>query len=420
LIENATKAESLAEAARQATREKKPGVAVEIWRQVSVMAPEAWANHLGLALALAQDKQFVEADATFTNAISLFPDAIWLRIHRILTLRASSHADHGLREAYALRSAFPDHWRSRQVLGDMLFDAGLFEDAAIELAAAEERCPGDQAEVSNRRRLADFYAKLATRWRAGEQKPDYFAAVISLNHGAVRSTLSRERLQSSPVPVLPIQGVYGRHLPKAAVERLASALIPAPNWQSTLGCTLGHIAALEALCLSTYSHALILEDDAAPIVSLPAKVEGFGVPPDCELCFINNRFTSCFEDDLDIADWPLVVGLEAIISKWPRKFSAPGADAYLITKRAATKLLEWFKADGYGGFFDWRLVTYGVSKPFCNALGPDTTPGAMLGKLASATRNLEHLQSYAIYPPIVRNVASFSVIAQENRLGNQS
>ena len=411
--------------AEQAINDKRFERAVDLLERVCEASPTVWEHWLKLSMTLASAERRKDADAIYRRAIQLFPQQIWLDIHKILNLMKMGDQNQAEKDAQNMALKFPSNWRSHELYASVAFECNKYYVALAEVVdAISLLCESNNAgafdkkisELEKKRHLFAVYLneENAISERSIDSDPEYFIAIISLNPSEPRTPESLARLSRSKAPVVPVQGVFGRHLPAAAIERLTSSEIESAPGKGSLGCTLGHIAALEALLQSSFDHALILEDDAYPMVHLPAKLSTLGIPKDYELCFVNQRAVMpAIDGGVFDGQFAHSVHLSDVVRHWPPRLTAPGADAYFITRSAAKKVIDRFKIDGFGHYYDWRLVGYSLPEGYPVDEHLPGCPAQMLRFLTDRRSN-GLLKAYALFPYLFKNVASYSVIANED------
>jgi hypothetical protein len=145
--------------------------------------------------------------------------------------------------------------------------------------------------------------------------------------------------------------VRGSDLPDVACEVLTtkSAMI---NHKGTLGCSLSHALAWEAVARSDADCSLVLEDDGE-LVGLE-KLRDWQLPADVDLVFCNGRMVY---QDAGMNLLPLFPAFDFVL----RNATAIGSDAYLLSRGGAAKLLRIFTRDGFYSHVDLRLAAYGLT-----------------------------------------------------------
>jgi GR25 family glycosyltransferase involved in LPS biosynthesis len=148
-----------------------------------------------------------------------------------------------------------------------------------------------------------------------------------------------------------INAVRGGDLPDIACKILTSKS-EARNHKGTLGCSLSHAVAWEAIVRSGAQCSLILEDDSEP--EGIETLRDFRMPADIDLVFCNARMVY---QESGTTLMPLLPAFEFMI----RNRTAVGADGYLLSEGGATKLLEFFARDGFYSHLDLRLAAYSLT-----------------------------------------------------------
>lgn len=148
-----------------------------------------------------------------------------------------------------------------------------------------------------------------------------------------------------------INAIRGSSLPDVACEILTSKA-DMRNHKGTLGCSLSHAVAWEAIVRSGAQSSLILEDDSEP--QGIENLRDLRVPADVDLVFCNGRMVY---QDSGTNLLPLLPAFEFII----RNRTAVGTDGYLLSAGGAQKLLEFFARDRFYSHVDLRLAAYSLT-----------------------------------------------------------
>jgi hypothetical protein len=124
------------------------------------------------------------------------------------------------------------------------------------------------------------------------------------------------------------------------------------NHKGVLGCSLSHAAAWENALRAGTEWSLILEDDSD--AEGLEKLRDLQLSPDIDLIFCNGRMVYQ-QSGVDLL--PILPAFEFII----RNNTGVGTDGYLISRRGARKLLEFFARDGFYSHVDLRLAAYSLT-----------------------------------------------------------
>ncbi len=136
--------------------------------------------------------------------------------------------------------------------------------------------------------------------------------------------------------------------------------------RGAVGCFLSHAKAWELFINSGKPFALICEDDARFISSLPPRMMDFGFPANFDLAFCNQRMGSGSLDspitilDNGFAFESAFVAAQKIISDG-RKMNSVGTDGYFVSREGARKLLEIFSRRKISMEVDWFIFFHSLS-----------------------------------------------------------
>jgi GR25 family glycosyltransferase involved in LPS biosynthesis len=208
-----------------------------------------------------------------------------------------------------------------------------------------------------------------------------------------------------------IDGFWGRVLSDTVCE----TLVKHPQWlanKGTIGCFLSHVSAWEAAAQVTEGAAVILEDDAD--ISQLEQLFSIDLPDDLEILFINNRMAPFSAPSV-----PSVTTITTSLEKLNATRSGSGSDGYMLTPKAAQKLLKACKTDFYYGHVDGRLLRYATSEADMAAFAPDSW-------IVSVVRQHHHptlvpqlglLKGYSLTDPLVRHLGLKSSRELEDNFG---
>ena len=179
------------------------------------------------------------------------------------------------------------------------------------------------------------------------------AYVINLDRDTGRMAKMRTALARYPfISAARIGGVRGSDLPDIASEILTTKAAMKDH-KGTLGCSLSHVSAWEAVVRSGAPCSLILEDDGELLDGIE-KLQDLTLPTDIDLVYCNGRMV--YQDSgTDLL--PLVPAFEFMV----RNGTAVGSDAYLLSAEGAAKLLKFFAQDGFYSHVDLRVAAYSLS-----------------------------------------------------------
>jgi GR25 family glycosyltransferase involved in LPS biosynthesis len=179
------------------------------------------------------------------------------------------------------------------------------------------------------------------------------AYVINLDRDTKRMAKMRTALGRYPFIVATrISGVRGSDLPDIASEILTTKAAMKDH-KGTLGCSLSHVSAWEAIARSEAQWSLILEDDGELLDSIES-LRDLDLPADVDLVYCNGRMV--YQDSgMDLL--PIVPAFDFMV----RNRTAVGSDAYLLSREGAAKLLQFFARDGFYSHVDLRVAAYGLT-----------------------------------------------------------
>ncbi len=393
---------TLAQQALAARADGRPMDAADAWRAALRLDPDDWRLALELKQDLRAAYHYPDSDPQFRRAARHLPDAEWRQHYTALYAFHGTDLDALHARSTALLARHPADPALHTLLGDVArqrrdWDAAVHHfDAACAISPTPENC----AKQADAHRYQTFAAALAQAPGRGEP---YTVLVLSLDRNDERWAELQRQFAGCRAPVLRLAGIEGGRLAPPAVRRLTGQA-DAPR--GTLGCFLSHAAAWQAVVDRNLPHALVVEDDVIPLVGLPGTVGALPLPPDYELCFVNDR--------LDHATGPVLTAqpLTDVMRLFPPDDNAPGGDGYFISQAGARTLLDWVAGDGFAGDVDWRVVAYG--------LPPGTAlpgyAGQELPRLHATLMPRRPLRAYGMGPALIRTVGVSSDREDQNRL----
>jgi GR25 family glycosyltransferase involved in LPS biosynthesis len=232
-------------------------------------------------------------------------------------------------------------------------------------------------------------------------------AVVNLDRNTERMREMRRQLAGSAMPWARHAGADGTRLPGPAVARLTG---DAQAGRGTLGCFLSHVAVWEGVVAGNDPAVLVMEDDAMPLLDLPARLGGLALPDGWDVVWVNDRM----EPAVDGADGFSLHALPAVMRAMDPANNACGTDGYLISQAGARKLLDWVAADGFADDVDWRMVAYGMGAAEWAAL-PEGHARRWLEPMVQANPRGARLAAYVLHPALVRTVG----VASDREDGNR-
>ena len=176
--------------------------------------------------------------------------------------------------------------------------------------------------------------------------------IINLAHDTERIAKIRAALTAHDfVSEVRIDAVRGSRLPDVACQILTGKA-ESRQHKGTLGCSLSHAVAWEAIVHAGAECSLILEDDAE--LNGIEHLRDFRLPDNVDLVFCNQRM-SYEKSGIDLL--PLLPAFEYIT----RNGTGVGADGYLLSGDGARKLLAFYARDGFYSHVDLRLAAYSLT-----------------------------------------------------------
>lgn len=211
------------------------------------------------------------------------------------------------------------------------------------------------------------------------------ALVINRLQDTARLARFRERAEASGWQVRRVPAADG-HAPGFPFHAYAD-LIGTHFWGAdeikpgALGCFLSHRRAWQTVARNEAPWALVCEDDTA-LREGPDRLEAAASALGAfDLLFANDRMAGWVEKEAPITPLPAAVRRIAACGAPPKR--APGADAYLLTRRGAERLLAITARDRVGCGVDWAMVLAGADT---GALSADEI--ASWSALSTLTENL--------------------------------
>ena len=383
--------------------------AIGAWRAALRLQPDDWTSALELKRDLKAIGQYPDSDPQFRRAARHLPDAEWLAHYTALYAFHMDDLDALHRRATAMLASLPDHAPLHALRADVLRQRRDWRAAAEGFSLAERLDPG-HPEYAAKRRAALMYERVGAWLQKQPPHGDaYGIAVVNLDRNTERYAETERLFGRGPVPLHRIPGIEGSRLPAPAVHRLGGDAA----MRGTLGCFLSHAVAWDSLETRSLRHLLIIEDDVIPLADLSARLGPLGLPPDYDICFVNDRLEPRL--DPDAATQPSVHRLAEVMRGFPPEDNAPGGDGYLLSAQGAAKLLRWVAQDGFAGDLDWRLLAYGMDEAAIAALPRQAFSWQMLDRLQHGISRGDRLNAYVLHPALIRTVGVGSDREDENR-----
>lgn len=410
----------LAEQARTAQRRGDHALSISLWDRLCGLCPDRPEYLLALTQNLEVAGRTKEADAVLGRAVNLHSDSFWLLFRWTVLALSEGRLDAAEQRARRLIDRFSDKKSSFELLGDIAVRRRDMRAAENHFEAALALQPGDEA---CRRKLsrARLYSALSQRFpatavRLGKvRQADYAVLVINLDHNPERFAATEQAFSGSPALLYRIPGVRGSYLPAASCRRLTGT---GEIKKGTLGTFLAHVAAWEAVLELNYQYCLIVEDDAIPVIDLPARISALGIPDGFDLCFVNDRMQCRVESYSELpCEFQTRAPIDALMD-WPSAKNAPGADAYFLGRSGACKLLEFVAHDGFAGDVDWRLVCHSLPQGGYARLPHDSTAFHVLR--AMDQRFPGRITAYTLLPCLISASTHDSVRLIEDAAATKS
>ena len=385
--------------------------AVQCWRAMLDRAPDDWALALELKRDLKAGWHYPDSDARFRRAARGLPDAEWLAHYSALYAFHGGDLEAIDARARQLLTVWPGEHRLHAIIGDAARQRRDWATAIEAFSAAGALEPGN-AEYVAKAAAAGLYARLAAAgWP--EEGSSYGVWVVNLDRNTERMVEIERQLAGTPVPVTRVPAVEGKRLAGAAVERLTGdARAP----RGTLGCFLSHLWLWEAFLAGPDAYALVLEDDAIPLLALPPTLGGLGLPGAFDLCWVNDRMEP--RRDADAAAGFTTTRMGDAMAAFHPEDNAAGTDGYIISRAGAARLLGWAREDGMADDIDWRLVAWSLGEGDVARLAAPSVARDTMARLQPSIRRVERLDAYVLHPALIRTVGVSSDREDDNRLGD--
>ena len=368
-----------------------------------------WTTALDLRHDLEQAWHSADSDPAFRRATPAMPDDVWLDHYCASLALPTSELEAIDTRARALQAAHSPNAQTEALIGHVARDRRNWPDAA---RAYEAACALDPANTTWPGIAAECrrYARLANHTPADAGTPDHEVFVINLDRNIDRLADIERRFAGFPVPPQRLPAIDGTRLAQAAVAKLATPDAP----RGTLGCFLSHAAAWERLLAGTAACALVLEDDAQPLLVLPTRFDALDLPPNWDLIWVNQRMQP--QSDPDAATGFSIHPVLPAVRSFPACHDAPGGDGYLVSRQGARKLLDWSAADGLDGDVDLRMLAYSLSAQDVATLPPTNPTSRSVATHAARIQRQDRLQSHVLHPHLIRELSLRSTRIDADRM----
>lgn len=215
--------------------------------------------------------------------------------------------------------------------------------------------------------------------------------------------------------IVRVSGVPGKELPFTAREALSFDKAWAVR-RGEIGCFLSHVKAWECVASTESPFSVVLEDDCVP--ENLERLNSLAIPSDADLIFINDRMSpgSRFGQGERVPKClPISCALQ-VLNRGGLKQGGVGGDGYILTPKAARKLLDAVTADHFFGHVDWRLLRYGVSESDLTPEFDDTELEFVIRRHHNPNRPpaMGILKSYCLDTPLVSSGRFSSTRERQN------
>lgn len=401
-------APTVSDAARRARAEGRFYDAIDAWRAALVRSPDDWRLALELKMDLKSALHYPDSDPQFRRAARHLPDAEWLAHYS--ALYAFHGTDLGALDARVrlLLTHTPGNATLHALRGDVARQrrdwVGAY-DAFTQAARLDPVHP----DYAAKRDAAERYQSLSRYLtQAIPGGPAFSVAVVNLDRNPERWEEIIRQFATCAPPICRVPGVEGSRLAEPAAFRLTGEA-NAPR--GTLGCFLSHAAIWQSVVSEGTAHCLVVEDDAIPLVDLPARTGPLGLPGDYDVCFVNDRL-----EPRRTGHVPTAYPLADIMREFHPDDNAAGTDGYFVSLAGARKLLAWVAEDGLAADVDWRVVAYSLTPEEIARLPRHGEAWAMLDRLRPLVQRADRLRAYALHPALIRTVGVSSDREDQNRL----
>jgi GR25 family glycosyltransferase involved in LPS biosynthesis len=189
--------------------------------------------------------------------------------------------------------------------------------------------------------------------------------------------------------------------------------IPETFWGSktfkrgVIGCYLSHALAWQVIVERQIPFAVILEDDAYPVLPFPNTIEVLNVPYQFDIVFLNNRTRQWYDQEAPAIYTPKAPFLcypyhdlaQRIVNQAGLLW-APGTEAYLISLSGAEKMLRIISEAKICCADDFAVAFHSMSKPFLESLMPRLPEDQRNGILNLTIIDVK-LNTYVLLPNLV-------------------
>lgn len=241
--------------------------------------------------------------------------------------------------------------------------------------------------------------------------------LINLDREPRKLRLSTELLAKGGYEPERFAAVDGADLPVYAHERLGSSKeIYERNGAGAVATALSHIGVWEKFLQSNDDYCFVAEDDAAPYVHWSYHADQVDRLVDFDLVWANERMSLCLGSEPLPTD--AITKPEQVLASRPPQYIGTGADGYMISRRGAEQLLQFFEKDLIRGHVDGQMVAYSISRGA--TLGNESATLKTLRALGQELSNDFPIKSACLSVPAItandHGVSNTAEITREHRL----
>lgn len=187
-------------------------------------------------------------------------------------------------------------------------------------------------------------------------------------------------------------GLFGQSIP-GLVKR---AVMPEAAPPNMVGCFMSHLSVWETVANGPDEMTLVLEDDGLPNFDFDLAALLDRLPANVDLCFLNDRV---------VPEWVkapsepyTTIPLHEAWSALPQETRALGADAYLLSRQGAEKLLEIVGKSQVPINTDWFMFAIGLNGQV--PLG-DGHADSVIKRTCAVVRKWPYMNARAAAVPLV-------------------
>jgi GR25 family glycosyltransferase involved in LPS biosynthesis len=303
------------------------------------------------------EEEIAADESKLRDLLRMYPNYYWIHYNLALVPQRRGDFSESLLRLWRLVREMPVHHQASLRLLDVLehFQAWTYAEAVCE--SMLQQCPSIRRQFGYKLSVIRDFARQERLFQQNDRRLRAYA--INLLSDIDRWADLKEAWLRAEVDPVRINGVYGRHLPNLVVSSLKCGK---SIGRGTLGCFLGHLNAWQAVAGGADGFALVLEDDAVPMLKISTEsFVALDLPDDWDICFVNERMSIPVSSEyVELYGQRRVLPVEDVISMRPKEQRGVGADAYLLSRKGAAKLLSAVSRDGIVGHVDFQLLAYCV------------------------------------------------------------